>query len=179
MKHHPVLVVLTLTGSLLSGCINVGDFDVDRTIAEQRVRGNALAGLLDTLFAVPIPMDVDIASETAARDAGPAQSARLTELVLDITAAAEGPSDQDDFGFLDSVQVFVESTKADTTLPRTRIAQALEIAPSRRLSFEVVSSVDVLPYAEEGSRFVSEVEGTVPPDDVAFAGSFRLRVELF
>jgi hypothetical protein len=157
----------------------VGDFDVERTIAEQRVAGNPLAGLLDTLFAVPIAMDVDIASETAARDAGPAQAAHLKELALDVTATAEGPSDEDDFGFLDSVEVFIESTRPDTTLPRTRIAQALDIAPSRRLTFDVVSSVDVLPYSEEGSRFVSEVEGTVPPDDVTFAGRFTLRVELF
>jgi hypothetical protein len=179
MNHNARLAALALSGSLLSGCVNVGDFDVERTIAEQRVAGNPLAGLLDTLFAVPIAMDVDIASETAARDAGPAQAAHLKGLALDVTATAEGPSDEDDFGFLDSVEVFIESTRPDTTLPRTRIAQALDIAPSRRLTFDVVSSVDVLPYSEEGSRFVSEVEGTVPPDDVTFAGRFTLRVELF
>lgn len=175
--RHPLLLVSSLVS--LAGCVSVGDFDVDRSIAEQRVEGNPLAGLLDTLFAVPVPMNVDVASETAARDAGPAQAAHLRELVFDVTAAGEGGSDEDDFGFLDSVVVFIESTKADSTLPRTRIAQALDIAPSRRLSFGVTRSVDVLPYSEEGSRFVSEVDGTVPPDDVTFSGHFTLRVELF
>lgn len=174
--RHLLLVSIL---AALASCVSVGDFDVERSIAEQRVEGNPLAGLLDTLFAVPVPMDVDVASETAARDTGPAQAAHLRELVFDVTAAGEGGSDEDDFGFLDSVVVFIESTKADSTLPRTRIAQALDIAPSRRLTFDVTRSVDVLPYSEEGSRFVSEVNGTVPPDDVTFSGHFTLRVELF
>jgi len=163
----------------LTSCAGIGDFDVERSIAEQRIEGNPLAGVLSDLFAVPIPMDVDIASETSARDTGPAKSAHLRDLELRITATSEGPSDTDDFEFLDSVNVFIESTRQGSSLPRVRIAQALDIAAGRDLSFEAVRSVDVLPYADEGSRFVSEVEGSVPRDDVSFAGSFTLRVELF
>jgi hypothetical protein len=165
--------------SLLPACASVGDFDVDRTIAEQRVTGSPIAGLLGDLFAVPIPMDVNIESETAARDAGPAQAARHPALMLQISDTSEGPGDTDDFGFLDSVDVFIESTRQGTRLPRTLIARAADIEPSPRLDFEVLRAVNVLPYAEEGSRFTSEVEGRVPPDDVSFAGRFTLRVELF
>jgi hypothetical protein len=164
---------------LLPACAGVGDFDVDRTIAEQRVQGSPIAGLLDDLFAVPIPMDVDIASETAARDAGPAQAAHLRALVLQITDTDEDASDTDDFGFLDSVAVFIESTRQGSPLPRTLIAQAADIEPSPRLDFQVIRSVNVLPYAEEGSRFTSQVEGRVPPDNVSFVGRFTLRIELF
>lgn len=163
----------------LAACASVGDFDVERSIAEQHVQGSPIAGLLGDLFAVPIPMDVNIASETAARDAGPAQAAHLKALVLEITDSDEGAGDSDDFGFLDSVDVFIESTRSGTSLPRTRIAQAADIEASARLEFEVIRSVNVLPYSEEGSRFTSEVEGSVPPDDVSFAGRFTLRVELF
>jgi hypothetical protein len=163
----------------LPACASVGDFDVERTIAEQRVQGSPLAGLLGDLFAVPIPMDVNIASETSARDAGPAQAAHLKALVLEITATDQASGDADDFGFLDSVDVFIESTRAGTSLPRARIAQATDIEASARLEFEVIRSVNVLPYSEEGSRFTSEVEGSVPSDDVSFAGRFTLRVELF
>jgi hypothetical protein len=171
-------IVLAAIATLAS-CAGIGDFDVERSIAEQRVQGNPLAGVLSDLFAVPIPMDVDIASETSARDTGPAKSAHLRELSLRITATSEGPSDTDDFGFLDSVNVFIESTRQGSSLARVRIAQALGIAAGRVLSFDVVRSVDVLPYANEGSRFVSEVKGSVPRDDVTFDGGFTLRVELF
>jgi hypothetical protein len=174
--RHPVLAVGLF---ILTGCASIGDFDVERTIAEQRVQGNPLAGLLKDLFAVPIPMGVDIRSEAAARDSGPAKAAHLRELVLQITPTSKTVGDEDDFGFLDSVDVFIESTKEGTTLPRTRIAQAADIQPTERLDFDVVSSVDVLPYSDEGSRFTSDVHGSVPPDDVSFDGSFTLRVELF
>jgi hypothetical protein len=99
--------------------------------------------------------------------------------VLQITDSDKGSGDSDDFGFLDSVDVFIESTRQGTSLPRVLIAQATDIAATPRLEFQVVRSVNVLPYAEEGSRFTSEVEGRVPPDDVSFAGRFTLRVELF
>lgn len=181
--HRPTPALLAVPALLsfaaLPACAGVGDFDVERAIAEQRVQGSPIPGLLDGLFAVPIPMDVDIESETAARDAGLAQAARLKVLVLQITDSAEGAGDSDDFGFLDSVDVFIESTREGSRLPRALIAQARDIAPSPRLDFDVIRSLDVLPYAEEGSRFTSEVEGRVPPDDVSFAGRFTLRVELF
>jgi hypothetical protein len=175
----PRIALALLAFHLLPACASVGDFDVERTIAEQRVQGSPLAGLLGDLFAVPIPMDVNIASETSARDSGPAQAAHLKALTLEITGTDEGSGDTDDFGFLDSVDVYIESTSSDTSLPRTLIAEATDIEPSARLDFEVVRSVNVLPYSEEGSRFTSEVEGSVPPDDVSFAGRFTLRVELF
>lgn len=179
--HRAALALLCVTAvaTALPACASVGDFDVERRFAEQRVAGSLIATLLDDLFQVPIPMDVNIESETAARDAGPAESARLKALVLEISATAESATDSDDFGFLDSVDVFMESTRSGTSLPRTRIARALDIGPSRRIDFDVVRSLDVLPYAEEGSRFSSQVEGRVPPDDVTFVGQFTLRVELF
>jgi hypothetical protein len=175
----PRIALTVLAFPLLPACASIGDFDVERTIAEQHVEGSPIAGLLGDLFQVPIPMDVNIASETAARDAGPAQAAHLKALVLQITDTDQGAGDTDDFGFLDSVDVFIESTRSGTSLPRTRIAQATDIEASSRLEFDVIRSVNVLPYAEEGSRFTSEVEGSVPPDDVSFAGRFTLRVELF
>ena len=178
-RTAPTLLSLFACVLLLPACAGVGDFDVERTNAEQRVQGSPIAGLLGDLFAVPIPMDVDVASETAARDAGPAQAARLRALVLHTTNTEESAGDTDDFGFLDSVDVYIESTRQGSRLPRTLVAQASDIAASPRLEFHVVRSVDVLPYAEEGSRLISEVKGRLPPDDVSFAGRFTLRVELF
>jgi hypothetical protein len=171
--------VLAAALFILTGCASIGDFDVDRAIAEQRVPGNPLAGVLNNLFAIPIPMDVNIRSEAAARNSGPAKAAHLKELVLRITATSKTAGDEDDFGFLDSVDVFIESTKEGTSLPRTPIARAPNIQPTEQIVFDVVGSIDVLPYADEGSRFTADAHGNVPPDDVSFDGSFSLRVELF
>ncbi len=49
--------------SVVLGC-SIGDFDVDRRIDEQRVPGNALSGLLDSFFNVPVPMNLDLNEET-------------------------------------------------------------------------------------------------------------------
>jgi hypothetical protein len=161
----------------LMGC-GIGDFDIDRGISEQRVPGNALSGLLDTFFDTPIPMDVNIQQETSARDSGPAQSAHLSRLDFRITPSAMLAPDKDDFSFLDSATVFIESTKAGSTLQRKKIAEALDVKATNVLRFRTFGGVNVLPYTEEGARFVSEAEGSAPPDDVSFDGSFTVTVEL-
>ena len=160
------------------GC-GIGDFDVDRQIDEQRVPGNALSGLLDSFFNAPIPMNVNMQEELAAHDAGPASSAHLTRLEFRITKSAMVSPDTDDFSFLESATVYVESSKAGSSLPRQKIAEALDVTGSDRLRFHTFHSVDVLPYSEEGARFVSEADGHAPPDDVTFDGGFTVGVELF
>ena len=49
---------------------DLGASPLDRGIGEQRVPGNALTGLLETFFDAPVPMNVNIEEETAARDTG-------------------------------------------------------------------------------------------------------------
>jgi hypothetical protein len=172
------LDLATLAGLALCGC-GIADFDVERGISEQRVPGNALSGLLETFFDTPIPMNVNIQEETAARDSGPAQSAHLTRLDFRITTSAMSAPDKDDFSFLRSASVFIESTRAGSALPRQKIAEARDIEASVALNFRTFDRVDVLPYTEEGARFVSEAEASAPPDDVTFEGSFTVSVELF
>jgi hypothetical protein len=109
----------------------------------------------------------------------PGRSSPSRPRCLGITASSTTAGDSDDFGFLDSVEVFIESTREGTSLPRVLIARASDIEPIERLELDVVRTVDVLPYADEGSRFTSDVQGSVPPDDVSFDGHFTLRVELF
>jgi hypothetical protein len=123
-------------------------------------------------------MDVDIEQETTARDSGPAQAAHLTRLDFHITPTAMLAPDQDDFSFLQSVTVYIESTRSGSALPRQKIAEALDIGEVSTLRFQTLRAVDVLPYTEEGARFVSEARGNAPPDDVTFAGSFDVTIEL-
>jgi hypothetical protein len=173
------LVSLSCLGALL-GC-SIGDFDVDRHIDEQRVPGNALSGLLDTFLNAPVPMNVNVREETSAHDSGPASSAHLTRLEFRITKTAMAAPDTDDFSFLQSATVYVESTKAGSSLARQKIAEALDLdlEPSSKLRFRTFDAVDVLPYSEEGARFVSEASGHAPSDDVSFDGGFTITVELF
>lgn len=164
----------------VGGCAGVGDFPVEVSVQEQRVEGSPLGGLLGGVFDVPIPLDVDLTAETAARDTGPAQHVRLSELSLSITGTAEGAGDTDDFDFLDSAEIFVESAASGSSLPRVRVAR-IDPAPdgARSVFFETDTSVDLLPYVNEGARLTSSAEGRVPPDDVTFDGRVVLIVEVF
>lgn len=170
---------ILLLSAALAGCVGFGSFELSIAISEQRVQGSPLGGLLGGLFDLPIPLDVDLAVETAARQTGPAQRVRLLALTLDITETAESATDQDDFGFIDSVDIFVESRRSDSALPRRRVAW-IESSPGavRQLVFETDTSVDLLPYVQEGARLSSAARARVPPDDVTFVGAALLSVEV-
>lgn len=172
--------VLLALGLAASGCVGVGSFELVVPIAEQRIDGNPLGGLLGgALFELPIPLDVDLAAETAARDTGPAQHVRLASLSLSITASSEPAGDSDDFEFVDSAEIFVESRDPATSLPRARIARVDTVEPgTRTLVFLVDDDVDLLPYVQEGARLSSRASGRVPPDDVSFDGRVVLAVEV-
>ena len=171
--------LLLLSTCLLGGCTGFGGFELTLDIPEQRVDGNPLGGLLGTPFDAPIPLMIDLASETAARDTGPAQHVRLSALTLSITPTAEPEGDTDDLAFIDRAEIFVESTQSGSSLPRVRVAVLEQVpAGTRQVSFETDASVDLLPYVQEGARLTSSADGEVPPDDVTFEGSVLLSVEV-
>jgi hypothetical protein len=157
----------------------VGAFDLVQPLAEQRVVGSPLGGVLGGFFEVPIPLEVDLAAETMARETGPAQAVRLRSLTLGVTATAEEGDDTDDLSFIDRVDIFVESREGGSSLPRVRVATLGDVAPgTREVSFDTDEEVNLLPYVQEGARLTSEGEGTAPPDDVTFAGEAILTVEV-
>lgn len=173
-----VTILFSIAPFTSAGCFGgtgVLSFPIDKPIDEQLVEGSPLAAF----FPFAIPMNVDLSAETAARGTGPANHVYLTSLSLDITTTAEPDGDSDDFDFLTSVAIYVESTKAGTTLPRVRIAH-IDAVPrdTRHLSF-VRDGVDIIDYVNEGARLTSEAQGTVPTDDVTFDGEVSLSVEVF
>ncbi len=178
--HRFALSLFAIISTVLSGCVGAGAFEVDVALQEQRVSGSPLGGLLSGFFDVPVPLNVDLAAETAARDTRPAQHVRLIDLTLSITATEEADGDTDDFDFLDSVDVYVESAQSGSSLPRVRVA-TLYPAPrgARTVSFETDTSIDLLPYINEGARLTSSARGHAPPDDVSFDGRAALSVEVF
>lgn len=153
-------------------------FELGHDIAEQRVEGSPVGGLLGNVVEVPIPLDVDLAAETASRDTGPAQHVYLTELRFDITTTEEPAGDADDFDFLDAVEIYVESARSGSSLPRRRLA-ALEAVPrgARRLELRP-DGLDLIEYVREGARLTSSGSGRLPPDDVSFSGHLTLAVEV-
>lgn len=78
------------------------------------------------------------------------------------------------------MQVYVESTQSGSTLPRVRIAQIDSVPRSaRQIYFDTDTSVNLLPYIDEGARLTSSAQGHAPPDDVTFDGRAALSVEVF
>jgi hypothetical protein len=165
----PRLLVLLL----VTGC-GIADFDVTQDVPEQRVPGSPLPAILGQFFDVPV--EIQIQEQIAARETGPVDSVRLTSLVLDITATAEGSDDMDDFAFVERVDIFVESSRSGSSLPRVLVASVIDPGLTRRLDFEPVPDLNLLPYVNEGARMTADGQGSAPEDDVTYAGRSVFRV---
>ena len=161
---------------VLGGCSGIVSFSVGYDVAEQRIEGSPLGGLLGGV--IDIPLDVDLSAETAARDTGPAQHVYLTELALEITPTAEPAGDTDDFDFIDSIEIFVESARSGSTLPRVRVAHSDPVPRGVRRLELAVDDVDLVEYVREGARLTSSSSGRVPPDDVTLDGHLTLVIEV-
>lgn len=161
----------------LAGC-GLGRFDVSRDFAEEMVPGSPLGGLLGPI-SIPIPITIDLAAETEARHTGPVQHVRLEALSLTITATDLPPGDHDDFSFIDSIDIYLESTASGSSLPRQRVARAQSIAAgTTNLELATDATVDLKPYIEEGARLTANASGHAPPDDVSFDGHYTLGIEV-
>jgi hypothetical protein len=152
---------------VLSGC-GVADFDIHQMLVEQTVTGSALPGPLAALF--PVPLSFDISQKIKEMETGPIDSVTLTSLKLSITATARPSGDTDDWSFVESIHVFVKSSKSGTTLPRIEIAKVMNPGAVTTMTFDVDDSVDINPYVNEGSIVEGESAGTVPDDDVSYDG---------
>lgn len=152
---------------VLTGC-GVTDFDVDQPIIEQRVQGSPLPGPLASLF--PLPLSIDISSKIKAMHTGPIDSVSLSRLTLSMTATAKASGDTDDWSFVDSIHVFVKSSASGSALPRVEIASVTAPGAVTTLDFEVVGSVNLDPYINEGSVVEGESSGRLPEDDVSYDG---------
>ena len=164
-------LALCLLGS--SACGDVLDFDVDQDVPEQIIEGSPLPGPLAQLF--PIPIRIDIASKIQAQETGPIDSVKLSSMHLDITATELGSDDTDDWAFIDQVDLYVESTKTGSSLPRVRVGSAASPGPVQSMAF-TPENVNLLPYINEGCQLTAEASGDAPPDRVSYAGKATFHV---
>ena len=96
----------------------------------------------------------------------------LVSLSLTITKTDEPSGDTDDWSFVDHVDVYVESTKSGSTLPKVEIASVSSPPGAvQTIDFTVDPSVNLKPYIDEGSKVDSAGSGTAPADDVWYDGT--------
>ena len=158
---------------LAAGC-GIADFDLDQKVPEQVIAGSGIPAPLAALF--PLPLNLDLTQQIKAHDTGPIDSVTLSSLSLTITATDRPSGDTDDWSFVSHVDVFVESTKSGTTLPKVKIASVDAPGAVQTMTFTVDESVNLKPYVDEGSKVDSSGSGTVPPDDVSYDGASTFHV---
>jgi hypothetical protein len=161
----------------LSGGCGALDFDISQPIPEQRIMGSFAAGLLGSgLLPNPFPITIDLSQETKARGTGPVKAAGLKSLSFQITNTASSGSVHD-FSFIQTVDIYNESTKSGTTLTKQKIAD-LPSPPGAvtTLNLQTYPDVNLLPYINEGSKISSTATGNAPPNDVTFNGQIVVHV---
>jgi hypothetical protein len=144
----------------MAGC-GIADFDVDQPVPAQTIQGSGIPAPLAAIF--PLPLTLDLESKIKAKDTGPIDSVTLSSLTLHITSSG-------DWSFVSSIDVFVESTKAGSALPKVKIAKVSSPGAVQTLTFGVEHGVNLKPYIDEGSQVDSSGVGTQPAQDVSFDG---------
>ncbi|MBI4512164.1 MAG: hypothetical protein HY698_21200 [Deltaproteobacteria bacterium] len=161
---------------LITGC-GIADFDVEQHIPEQVIEGSAVAGFIGAFFDFPITLEIK--SEIDARETGPIDSVTLKSLVLKVTPTKVGPSDSDDWSFLDSVDIFIKSKLEGSQLPEKKIATAQKPGAVQSFPLAPVDGVNLIPYLNEGSEMTAVAKGNAPSDDVSFDGKAVFQVNPF
>lgn len=157
--------------SVLGGACSLAEFDIEQNIPEQTIQGTPF-GVLAQFFDIPI--QIEIQAKIKEQETGPIDSITLKSLVFRVT------SDDDDWGFVDSVDLFVDSTKEGSSLSQhVKVAHGDKPGAITSYSLTSVSGVNLLPYVEEGAELTAEAKGSAPPDDVSFAGIATFHVVPF
>ena len=179
------LSALTLTLSLgATGCGAVG-FDISQDIPEQRVAGapvNPIMGLLPSFLQTPVPITVDLKTETQKRATGPATHVYLTATSLSATPHS---SPGGNFDFLTELHIFVEAQQG-TGLPRREVATLKPVPRSAAtVNFTIVPDVDLLPYikAQDSdpnakAQITATATGTQPMKDFTYDGRITFTIKI-
>ncbi len=166
-KTITFLLILFLGLTLLS-CGPV-QFDIEVDIPEQVVEGSGWPIDLG-IFAPDLTLNISQAIEE--QETGPIDTIFIKSFSLSITSTEiDGTEDVDNFDFLSSVTVSIESTKDGTSLLSKKIAEIQSVPDGQtELDFTVYEDINLQPYVEEGFIINSSVEGSQPTDNVSFDG---------
>ncbi len=126
---------------------------------------NPLAGFFQ------FPIDLTIKDDIKAMSTGTASSVKLTAIDLHVDGAG-------DFSFVDSIDVYVQSSKSGTTLPMVKVASVTSPGAVTTMSFTIVPGVELIDYVNEGVELTTQAHGHEPPADVVFEGTSSFVVDL-
>jgi hypothetical protein len=171
MKKFTTLITLLsiiIIGISVLGC-NPLQFDIDVEIPEQIVEGSGWP-IDEGIFAPDLSLEISQAIEE--QETGPIDTIFIKSFTLSITSTEiDGTEDVDNFDFLSSVSVTIESTKTDTTLEPKKIAEIQSVPDGQtELDFTVYDDINLQPYVDEGFIINSNVDGSQPTDNVSFDG---------
>jgi hypothetical protein len=168
MKTALALLVLT------SGC-GILSFDVSQDLAEQRIAGSPLGGILPNFLQAPIPITINLSAETQKRDTGPAKSANLKAIRF---SATPHDSPSGNFDFVSEIHISV-SSPSDPTLPKKEIAFLRPVPKGQTtIELEVITDVDLLPYVNKGAEISATASGTQPTKDFTYDGQVTITVHI-
>lgn len=176
------LFIVSCTLLTCAGCSDFGSFTFTEESGEVVIQAQS-TGLLDVLPAdnllPPFTFDIDLQQRLEEQDATGAKGVYLEGLNLEITPTHEPGEDQDNFDFIKKVDVYIESSKEESTLKRIKIAWLDDVPSDQKLvSFTVDDSIDLKPYVEEGLTLTTEGTGYFPEDDTSFIASTTLRIDI-
>ena len=171
IRHALTAAAAALLAIAASGCGDLGVVTYDYNLAEQRVLGSGNVGspLPDGPLSYSTTMD--------SQDTDRAKSVRVAQVRLWITATASSPADQDNFDFLDWVEVYA----APIDRPAERVLLASRyIIPKDAEYFDLVveESVELLDLVQNGLQITTMSEGSAPSDDTTFAGRVTLEIDV-
>ena len=156
--------------------------DVSRELPEQTIPGDpvahaAAAGLLQVgMGTAPV---IELESANPAVDTTGLNQILLRALTMDITSTAEPPGDADCWDFVLNTNVYIESTRQGSVLPRMKIASGGAPGCVRSMVLTPVADVNLKPYTDQGFRVVAEAAGVPPEDAVSFVTHLGLRAAVF
>jgi len=154
----------------VGGCGSLS-FDVEQNLAEQRIQGSPLGALLPS-FLNPIPLSIDVKSETQKQGTGPATSANLKSLGF---AATPHAMPSGNFDFVDEIHISVSASG----LPAKEIA-TLKPVPKGQTTIDltIVPGVDLLPYLNAGATISATASGHQPSMDFTFDGHVTVTIHV-
>ena len=180
-RQHLFFGVMAALGACALACgEDLTSFEINERSQEAVVMGRPGPSLPLPIDVIPpMQLEVDLEEELNAQSAGPAKGVYLSALDLEVTPTKIGPQDTDDLDFIQSIEVYVESTKPGSTLTRVKVAQLSPVPKGKqRVSLKTESDLNLKPYIEEGVRLTTRGQGTVPPDDVSLVALVTMRVQL-
>lgn len=173
--------VLMLTLSMVFACgEDLGSFDINEKSDEVIVQGGPTIIDLPINIFPAMAIDINLQQELKAQDASAAKGVFLKDLTLRVTDKSKADAqDVDNFDFVEKVTIYVESTKDNTTLKKTKVAEVLMVKDGLQvLPLTVFDDVNLKPFIEEGMRLNSEGTASVPEDDVSLLADVTIKVQV-